>query len=269
MSLLSLVLTLRASEQTPAPPALGRAAHAILLNTIAQNNPALAQELHADTGVRPFTCSSLMGKRRDGNLTPAVPYALRYTALTAPVADSIAKCFAPGMLLQFEQAQMVIEQIASEATQHPWASRTDYEQLSARWLLARATPATRLTFRFASPTAFRQAGKAQLLPLPDLVFGSLLEKWNAFAPLTLSPDARRFAAECLAVSRFEIETHAAPFKSEGAIKTGAVGTVTYIALNHDRYWLSIINLLADYAQFAGIGISTTMGMGQARKMLDG
>jgi CRISPR-associated endoribonuclease Cas6 len=45
-----------------------------------------------------------------------------------------------------------------------------------------------------------------------------------------------------------------------------VGKVTYSALNHDRYWLSLIHLLADFALFAGIGVSTALGMGQARKV---
>ncbi|MDE3091666.1 MAG: CRISPR system precrRNA processing endoribonuclease RAMP protein Cas6, partial [Chloroflexota bacterium] len=81
-------------------------------------------------------------------------------------------------------------------------------------------------------------------------------------------EARRFAAECLVVSRFELRSHAVPFKNESAFKSGAVGKVTYTTTNRDRYWLSVMNVLADYAWFAGVGISTTMGMGQARRMKD-
>jgi CRISPR-associated endoribonuclease Cas6 len=266
MSLISLVLTLRPRETRELPPMLGRAAHRALLHAIAQVNPALAEQLHDDNAPRPFTCSSLMGKRVNGMVSPEMPYTLRYTTLT-PAID-FGFWGAPHVALELDGVAFEVLEATCEASAHPWAARTTFEDLSARWLLARATPQPRLTLQFASPTAFKQAGKAQLFPLPDLVFGSLLDRWNAFAPVALPDETRRFAAECLAVSRFDLETHAAPFKSEGALKSGAVGKVTYSALNHDRYWLSLIHLLADFALFAGIGVSTALGMGQARKAED-
>ena len=287
MSLTSLILTLRPREETHVPSALGRGAHAALLDAVRAVNPDLAQKLHDDENARPFTCSSLMGKRKNGALVPTETFTLRYTALTRELADLLPTLFTPTELgiashaersasprtramtiIGLDAATLVIQSVTMEAAQHPWAANTDYEHLSARWLLAREMPESRVTLHFASPTAFKVGGKIQPFPLPDLVFGSLLAKWNAFAPVTLPDETRRFAAECLAVSRFEISTFAAPFKSEGALKIGAVGTVTYSAINRDRYWLSVINLLADFAQFAGVGASTTMGMGQCRRMTE-
>lgn len=161
--------------------------------------------------------------------------------------------------------RFAIEAVTCDPAVHPWAACTSYEELSAPWLLARQPPSSRLSLHLASPTAFKSGSKAQPFPLPELVFGSLLDKWNAYAPVALPEETRRFAAECLAVGRFKLYTRSASFKSEGAFKFGAVGTLTYAALNRDRYWLSVISLLADFAQFAGVGVSTTMGMGQARK----
>lgn len=268
MALTSLVLTLRPRETRELPPMLGRAAHRALLHTIAERDAALAEKLHDENAARPFTCSSLMGKRVNGMVSPDLSYALRYTTLTPEIdlaelwiADQPSAIELDGVLFDVVEA-------TRDANTHPWAAQTTFEELAARWLLARETPHARLTLQFASPTAFKQAGKAQLFPLPDLVFGSLLDKWNTFAPIALPEETRRFAAECLAVSRFDLETHAAPFKSEGALKSGAVGRVTYVALNHDRYWLSIINLLAEFALFAGVGVSTALGMGQARRIVD-
>ena len=96
------------------------------------------------------------------------------------------------------------------------------------------------------------------------MFGSLLERWNAFAPVALPEETRRYAAECLAVSRYDLETRSLPFK-EGAVKIGMVGQVMFAATHYDRYWLSLINLLADFALFAGVGAGVTMGMGQCRR----
>ncbi len=299
--MISLVLTLRPREKCGLPPALGRAAHSALLRAIAEHDPALAERLHADNGARPFTCSSLIGKRGNGAVSPELPYTLRYTALTqdidfgfwtggsqiagSPIADRGSEIENPRSAIgdpksetrdprnppstiELDGVRFDVTAATCDPAQQSWAARASFEELSARWLLAREMPASRIGLQFASPTAFKQAGKAQLFPLPDLVFGSLLEKWNAFAPVALPDETRRFAAECLAVSRFDLETHAAPFKDAGALKSGAVGKVTFVALNHDRYWLSIINLLADFALFAGVGVSTALGMGQARRIAD-
>lgn len=269
MALLSVVLTVRPLEKVSLPSALGRAAHAALLRAIAARDAALAETLHAEGQTRPFTCSPLRGKRAQGAVLPEASYTLRYTTLTAEVAAVMPDLFAAGQTLELDEARFVIERATRDSKEHPWAAQTDYETLAAPWLLARTTPAKRIELSFASPTAFRSQGKAQIFPLPEWVFGSLLDKWNTFAPLALPDETRRFAAECLAASRIRLSSRAAPFKSEGAVKFGAVGDVTYAALNQDRYWLSLINLLADFAQFAGVGTSTALGMGQCRRIADG
>ncbi|MER3545747.1 MAG: CRISPR-associated protein Cas6 [Chloroflexota bacterium] len=267
MSLLSLVLTLRPRQAAELPSALGRAAHAALLAAIGRVNPALAQRLHDEAGPRPFTCSSLLGIRQAGAVTPDLTYTLRYTALTAELAEVLPGLFPPGEAeVELDRVAFAVEAAASEAGEHPWAGHSRYEDLAARWLLAQERPEAQISLHLASPTAFKVGGKVQPFPLPELVFGSLLEKWNAYAPLAFPEETRRFAAECLGVSRFELGTHAAPFKGEGVVKFGAVGTVTYAALNRDRYWLSLIHVLADFAQFAGAGTGTTMGMGQCRRV---
>jgi len=256
---------------------LGRAAHAALLRAISQADPGLAQQLHDESGPRPFTCSSLIGSRKKGAVIPDVTYTLRYTALTAELAEVLAGLFDAETsadrqvptAIELDGVMFDIEAVTADPAVQPWAARTNYEELSAPWLLGRQKPAPRIELHLASPTAFKSQGRVQPFPLPDLIFGSLLDRWNAYAPVALPEETRRFAAECMAVSRFRLSTHAAPFKSEGALKFGAVGTVTYVALQRDRYWLSVINLLADFAQFAGMGISTALGMGQARKTSGG
>ena len=86
MSLLSLVLSVRPLEKVSLPSALGRAAHAALLKRIAARDAALADSLHVEGGTRPFTVSSLLGKRANGFVLPEVNYTLRFTALSAEVA---------------------------------------------------------------------------------------------------------------------------------------------------------------------------------------
>jgi CRISPR-associated endoribonuclease Cas6 len=291
MTLTSLVLTLKPREAASAPPHLGRAAHAALLRAVDAAHPALAAQLHdappGASGPKPFTCSSLMGKRAEGRLDPNGAYTLRYTALTSELADLLPSLFegpkpeAGGRKPEVGDPQSEIQNPISaieldgvlfdvtgatcDPAVQPWAAQTTFEELSAPWLLGRAEPARHITFQFTSPTTFHSGGRSVPLPLPELVLGSLLERWNAYAPVALPEETRRFAAECMAVSRYELTTRSLPFK-EGAVKIGMVGQVTFAATRYDRYWLSLIHLLAEFALFAGVGAGVTMGMGQARPL---
>jgi CRISPR-associated endoribonuclease Cas6 len=103
------------------------------------------------------------------------------------------------------------------------------------------------------------------VPLPELLFGSLVDRWNAFSPVTVSPDMRRFAAELIAISRYRLTSRAVTQKA-GGTRMGGVGEVTYRALGGDRYWWRVMHMLADFAGYGGAGIQTTTGMGQCRRI---
>ncbi len=200
--LLSLVLPLRALEAGPPegqtlPRWWGRAAHALFLKAVAEQDPALARRLHDDDGPRPFTASSLIGPTRGGRLDLEAIYRLRFTALTAEVAQALQAARASGLLAPGRQvvlAGMPFEVLPAEAlgeTPDPWQAATTYQALSADLLTARAAPARAWTLLFASPTTFHVAGRHMPFPMPGWIFGSLLARWNAFAPVTFPPEARR------------------------------------------------------------------------------
>ena len=84
---------------------------------------------------------------------------------------------------------------------HPGRSNlTSYEKLAAAHLLPAGRSASRVELEFASATAFRSGGHTLPFPLPALVYGGLLSKWNDFAPVAVSEEVRRFAGEMLVVS---------------------------------------------------------------------
>ena len=148
-----------------------------------------------------------------------------------------------------------------------WTGRAEYATLAARHLAQGEAPRT-VTLEFASPTTFKTAGMQMPVPLPSLVFGSLVERWNVFSPVALSPEARRFGGEMIAISRYQLRSAGVPHKGEG-LRIGGVGHVTYRALSGDRYWLGVMQLLAAFALYSGVGSQTTSGMGQARQVANG
>lgn len=274
MRLLSLVCHVRPERPATLPPHLGRAAHAALLRLLHEADPSLAAQLHDEDGPKPFTCTSLVGPRgRAGEVEPRGRYWLRFTALNDAVAHALDAWARGGsQQVELDGVAFAVEEIARTPAQHPWAAESTYEELAARWLIPRppggeaeqAVP-WRIGLQFTTPTAFRSGGKQIPVPLPDLVFGSLVERWNAYAPITLAEEARRYGAECVAISRYVLRSRAVGYK-ESAIKVGATGECWYSALNRDHYWLAVLNLLADFAFWSGVGAQTAIGMGQVRRL---
>lgn len=267
--LLSLVLELRpeAAPGRALPAWWGAAAHALLLSAVRQVNPGLAARLHDEQGPRPFTTSTLMGVGVHRTLDPACLYTLRFTALQAEVASALLEAssvggpLAPGARLELDYLPFTVERVLLTPAEHPWAGESSYQRLMSAHLVQPAPP-RRLHLRLASPTGFRSAEKQQPFPLPELVFGSLLERWNIFSPMAFPAEVRRFAAECLGVSAFNLRTRSAQLK-DGGLRIGCVGEVTFTALHYDRYWMSLLHTLAAYAFFSGVGASTPLGFGQA------
>ena len=262
--LLSLVLALRPENAEGSVSGWqGRAAHALFLKAVSAVDPALAERLHEGSEARPFTTSSLLGSPRKGDC------ALRFTGLTAEVSAALLQTCLPGGLLevgapvQLDQANFQVASAHTYSEEHPAAGQASYAALAAAGLSAE--PPRKLTLRFFSPTGFRSAGRHQPLPLPELVFGSLLERWNAFSPVAFPAEARRYAAECVSISRFDLSSRALPGK-EGGLRIGCVGQAEYTALTYDRYWQGVLAALAAFARFAGVGANTTTGSGQCRAL---
>ncbi len=269
--LCSLVLALQADRPVRFPPYLGRAAHAAFLRLITQSDPALAEQLHAPDERRPFTCSTLWGPRRQGGsliLEAGRPAFLRFTGLDEAVSRHLLHLAEhPPEHIELEGTPLAVERATLDPQEQPWAGRTSYEELAGRHLWPGGRTETRAELEFASPTAFRSGGRNIPLPLPGMVYGSLMEKWNAFSPIALPEEVRRFAEECLAISRYRISTHVVSGKEE-SLQIGFTGTCRYTALRRDPYWLGLIQLLTDYAFYAGVGYQTAVGMGQARRAVE-
>jgi CRISPR-associated endoribonuclease Cas6 len=267
----ALVLTIRPTAAVPVPLHLNRATHAAILRLIGQSDAAVADRLHANDAIKPLTVSNVLGLERRGKTVPVSPersYTLRLTLLSSEL-ERIAANWRPEQIgaLDLDGTPWRVEHITRAADEHPWAGQVSFEGLAAPALLNAEKAPTRWELEFASPVTFRQRGMNQPFPLPDLVFGSLLDRWNALAPLALPEEVRRFASETMAASRFDIRSVALPAKN-GAVQIGSVGHCRYVALTHERYWLACIETLARFAFYSGVGAGTTRGQGQARWCAD-
>ena len=265
--LLSVIFTLKPEKETLLPAWQGRAAHAIFLDWVQKADPLLAKHLHDDADNKPFTVSNLMGSHSSrSNLNIHGECYLRFTTFGENLSNVLREIIhhSPPSEIFLENFTLKVKEVALDPEHHPWAGNSSYQILINSHLANSEKPPSRIDFIFVSPTTFRSQDRNFPLPLPGLVFGSLLEKWNAFAPVALNPELKRYAEECLAIARYSLYTRI--LAVAGGKQVGFLGNCRYIALNHDSYWLRQINLLADFAFYSGTGAKTTMGMGQTRRI---
>lgn len=271
--LLSTIITLQPLQPVTVPANLGRAAHAWFLNQVRAADPAIAQALHEPNQERPFTVSNLLGtgrlNQKEVSLSPERSYALRLTSFWPKLSTLVAERLLPNLpeqTIELTGGAFRLVSVTTDGAVHPWAGQTSYQNLVQQHTLSPALPPRQVTLHFTSPTVFRSSGANVPLPLPGLVFESLVRRWNAFAPLQIPLEIRRFADEAMAIARYHLHTERVAFGEEGerGAYPGFVGTCSYAFLVHDRYWLGLIHLLAAFAFYAGVGARTTMGLGQVR-----
>ncbi|MEN9249509.1 MAG: CRISPR system precrRNA processing endoribonuclease RAMP protein Cas6 [Gloeomargarita sp. GXS_bins_116] len=135
---------------------------------------------------------------------------------------------------------------------NPWVGSADYTLLAKM-----AQPIDSLQLHFVSPTSFKlhDGQGIQPFPLPELVFGNLQRRWNAFAPESLQIAKVNWQ---ILVSHFDLKTRR--IYMENTTEIGVVGRVRYVF--HDREQSRLASQLAHFAFFSGVGRKTSMGMGQ-------
>lgn len=141
---------------------------------------------------------------------------------------------------------------------------TSYEALYQTLVAAEPESVKRFDLQFFTPTAFAQERTFLPLPVPTLMFRSWLERWNHFAPVYLGSDELiGYLGGAIALSYHKIQTHT--FRIHQGQTTGFKGDITLKVLgNTDPLLANVANLLIHYAQFAGTGIKTRLGMGHTK-----
>ncbi len=255
-----ITLQLRPTHHDTIPAQTGRAAHAMFLDALRRINPALSAAVHDGSGPKPITTSGLMPTPRGEllHLDPSRSLMLRYTTLHTDVTQVAVF----GLMLDWMDNGVTLHDqpfiTTSGDIQH-----TSYEALTQQALTP--THERTLTIRFSSPTTFKKTGDLQVpLPLPEYVFGSLMDRWQAFSDSMIPAEAlRAFVSKQVVIQRHNIRTQPMRFSRAGrGNMVGFVGEVRFQALRSEAPYLGWLHALAQFATYSGIGAKTTMGMGQ-------
>jgi CRISPR-associated endoribonuclease Cas6 len=218
------------------PPTLGRAIHAQCFQWFATANPALAEYLHQQD-ILPFT----VGIQYSSPQRIQLRISLLKPELLAPLLWGLSGHLGSEITLAGVPCRL-----------GRWLNILESSNFEK---LTEIPSQNTIELQFISPTSFKQNQNIQPFPLPELVFNSLLRRWNQFAPSELQFPEIQWQG---LVSAFDIKTHA--LKMEASAEIGTVGRVKYRF--PDPKQGRIATILANFAVFSGVGRKTSMGMGQ-------
>lgn len=279
----SIVISLTAESSYPILGALGRPIQAWFLGLITRTHPALAAKLHDQQGLKPYTVSTLLDQHahplRIGTwLEPGEECYLRITTLNEELSEVLEKTLmrrTPKNLTLYKM-NFRINDILSKRSEHDWAGETSFSDIAQDGAHAKAGEHVRM--EFVSPTAFRSNGLDICLPSPGQVFRSLFDKWNAFAPSPMRVQDlwTDFSNACILIEEMSAVNTVHWEFAEGTrgAATGFTGTIGFhlppkhkVKEEWSEYWdgaPAIMQLLAGYAFYSGVGHHATIGMGQVR-----
>ncbi len=266
----SLVLNLLPLSPIPASHTTGRHLHALFLDLVRSLNPDLSVELHGQTADKAFTLSPLQVETRQRNfllqwqhehaIAAGTPCWWRISLLDEALFGKLSHLWlnlSPQKAWHLGAAELNVTHVLGTAQpQQPWAGYIPYDQL-----FEEASERDRqIRLSFYTPTTFRITNYDCALPTRELVFHSLLRRWNQYHSIPL-PKA---IVDNIYPSFFDIRTEIV-FDSRSKF-IGCVGEVTFQILGAvDPMVIKQINALADFALYAGVGRKTPMGMGMVRR----
>ncbi len=269
----SLVINLLPREPIQTGYLEGRHLHALFLSIVNAVDPTLAGQLHSENKDKAFTLSPLQTQSQGGSLqtshSRAVPAGTpcwwRIGLLDEALFSKLTQLWLnlnPRHAWHLGAANLEIASVlATRQSTQPWANSQPYSEL-----FEQASEQERyLSLRFFTPTCFRQNDYDSALPTADLVFGSLLKRWQKYSAVPIPWELIELVRKQVFPCRFDLQTQrVADLRSKFI---GCLGTVTYEILGSVSVeQIRRLNALADFALYAGVGRKTPMGMGMVRRI---
>lgn len=267
----------------PLAHAQGKILHGLFYELLQKASMAKGDEVHSAEGLKPFSTALLLSERqrRAEYLYAGEELKIRFTFLDDSLYPLLARYFLSTLNLSLDlvHTELTVARILStQQSGEEWAGCASFEEIYAN-----ASDAEKqFSFHFATPTFFKRGGGPAYpdlivpLPLPDLVFSSLLRNWNRFSSSSFVEAnlLKEICSHHLEMTHHRISSQLARLvfsRDDGAYRTttfpGFVGFCSFRLVElHDQGIIKTLNALADFAFFSGVGAKTTMGCGVARRV---
>ncbi len=258
----AVVYKLKAVSDCRIPVSHGRLLHAAFLTMIKNINPVLSAQMH-DASVKCFSISGLQFNKRYKNNTYFIKRGdtafLRICGIGQELIDVMLN-FPEGCKMQIGEALFVLEDFTCNQEECTEAGLTTMEYL---WQCCSEMPVMRnLTLHFLSPAQFKVGDYEYAFPKPELIFGSLAERWNAFSTeAKFDTDKIKELSALLNPVCWQGESKRYNITPRRGI-TGFTGKFTYDLSRVDAEYRWVFILLAEFAVFTGVGRLTAQGLGR-------
>jgi CRISPR-associated endoribonuclease Cas6 len=134
----------------------------------------------------------------------------------------------------------------------------------------------KLTLKFLTPTAFKSGGSYQFMPSPRLVFQNLLMRYCQLYDGSSEVDSETlsYIEQHVRITSYNLRSS---YFHLGGVSSGGIGSKSGVkdlkipafvgsvimSINVPQSLTGLINMLCRFAEFGGVGIKTSMGMGGA------
>ena len=226
--------------------------HGAFLVTLSRGDRTLAKLLHSPKlGQRPFSLHPLGNWNGTGKLRS------RLSVVAPELFSRFWERWERRGGIPLKLGKRFLEPI-SISSDGPWCGKATWKELRD------LEPRKEVELVFATPTAFKAGDLDLPLPVPRLVFGGLLRKWNTFSPYPLGVSPQELERK---VALAEVHIRTRFFYDGRSHIVGFVGRARFRVLRGASIeLLRAVNTLAQFSFYAGVGRKTTHGMGLVRVM---
>jgi len=172
------------------------------------------------------------------------------------VSETVAQVVMSTPCIEIKHKGIKLEVVASEQKKQ---SERDFFTC----FFTTETPCRRYELEFLTPCTHKSAGEYVLFPSPELIIQSLYMRFCAFSQDFSLDDAETMAqlAANLYIARYSLRS--AQYHLEGTKVAGYIGRVTLYICGPEQL-ARLAGMLLSFAEYAGVGIKTSLGMGGCR-----
>ena len=215
-----------------------------------------AKKLHDIKGLKPFTLYSPLFFTESEETTDFIPLEITF------LNDELFSETTTAVVLNANRKNLKLGEVSLKVLRG--FRIQDGDIVSYETLLETAAPERDIIMDFFSPTSFKKGQFDFPLPLPELIFKSLINKWNTFSSIKLNP--KELIPEIrnhIHISGCWIRTTKIELASLKKI-TGFKGRVLLFNSSKNTDFQKTVSALANFSTFSSVGRKTTMGFGKVR-----
>jgi putative CRISPR-associated endoribonuclease cas6 len=263
--LATVTLTLQSHNGGSLPQFPGRFLHAAVFSLISSIDEEAGHYWHDVSGIKPFTVTLDYNQpRRNHVIQEGNILFLRINVWHRDLWYILAET-SESMRVQIGPLQATIVNVHCEAPFGlPLREENILDLVQHR---LEAKPARKIEFEFFTPTMFNGTYGDITFPTADLIFASIVDKWNA-GDVEDVLDKPRIKALCERIILFDWkgQTKRVYFGRDRGY-TGFVGKFVFNLSKLSTEENYLITVLALFGQHSGIGRLSSQGLGQAKVLL--